>query len=242
MGLGGTSGGVTTLESAAAYAIFGNGGLYYEPTFYTKVTDQKGNIVLEKNPRPKTAIGDDTAMIMNKLLQTVIYGKNGTATSVASSVKKMKLFGKTGTSSSDNDKWFVGGSPYYVVSSWCGYATMQKMPSANLSIAKNQWSTVMSKIHKGLKEKDYPESKFVVDRYYCTSTGGLATTECEKTSIGWYNKGRLPEVCQKHSGELLGTPEEVEKQKEESKKEESSSSQDNDTTSSTKTESTTSKP
>jgi penicillin-binding protein 1A len=242
MGLGGTSGGVTTLESAAAYAIFGNGGLYYEPTFYTKVTDQKGNIVLEKNPRPKTAIGDDTAMIMNKLLQTVIYGKNGTATSVASSVKKMKLFGKTGTSSSDNDKWFVGGSPYYVVSSWCGYATMQKMPSANLSIAKNQWSTVMSKIHKGLKEKDYPESKFVVDRFYCTETGGLATEECEKTSIGWYNKGRLPEVCQKHSGELLGTPEEVEKQKEESKKEESSSSQDNDTTSSTKTESTTSKP
>jgi penicillin-binding protein 1A len=242
MGLGGTSGGVTTLESAAAYAIFGNGGLYYEPTFYTKVTDQKGNIVLEKNPRPKTAIGDDTAMIMNKLLQTVIYGKNGTATSVASSVKKMKLFGKTGTSSSDNDKWFVGGSPYYVVSSWCGYATMQKMPSANLSIAKNQWSTVMSKIHKGLKEKDYPESKFVVDRFYCTETGGLATEECEKTSIGWYNKGRLPEVCQKHSGELLGTPEEVEKQKEESKKEESSSSQQNDTTSSTKTESTTSKP
>ena len=240
LGLGGTSGGLTTLESAAAYAVFGNGGLYYEPTFYTKVTDQKGNIVLEKNPRPKTAIGDDTAMIMNKLLQTVIYGKNGTATSVASSVKKMKLFGKTGTSSSDNDKWFVGGSPYYVASSWCGYATMQKMPSANLSIAKNQWSTVMSKIHKGLKEKDYPESKFVVDRFYCTETGGLATEECKKTDIGWYNKGRLPEVCQKHSGELLPTPEEVEKQKEESEKE-NNSSQSSESTSSTQTSSTTSK-
>lgn len=235
LGLGGTNGGITTLESAAAYAVFGNGGLYYEPTFYTKVCDQKGSVVLEKNPMPKTAIGDDTAMIMNKLLQTVIYGDQGTGTSVASSVKKMKLFGKTGTSSSDNDKWFVGGSPYYVVSSWCGYETMQKMPSANLGIAKNQWSTVMSKIHKGLKAKDFPESKYVVDRFYCTKTGGLATVECEKTAIGWYKKGDLPEVCQKHSGELMPTPEEVEKAKEEAEKNEEN--KDTSSTSSTSSDS-----
>ncbi len=211
MGLGGTNGGVTTLESAAAYAVFGNGGLYYEPTFYTKVTDQKGNIVLEKNTKPTMAISQDSAMIMNKMLQNVIYGSQGTGTSVASSVSKMKLFGKTGTSSSDNDKWFVGGSPYYVVSSWCGYATMQKMPSANLSIAKNQWSTVMRKIHKGLKAKEFPESSYVVDRYYCTKTGGLATEECEKTAVGWYKKNNLPEVCPKHNGTLMKTPEEIEK-------------------------------
>lgn len=218
VGLGGTNGGVTTLESAAAYAIFGNGGLYYEPTFYTKVTDQKGNVVLEKESKPKLAISQDTAMIMNKMLQQVVYGSQGTGTSVASSVSKMKLFGKTGTSSSDNDKWFVGGSPYYVVSSWCGYETMQKMPGANLSIAKNQWSTVMKKIHKGLKEKEFPESSYVVDRYYCTKTGGLATEKCKNTAIGWYKKNHLPEVCSKHGGELMPTPEEVEKAKEEAEK------------------------
>ena len=221
LGLGGTSGGLTTLESAAAYAVFGNGGLYYEPTFYTKVTDQKGNIILEQNTQPIPAISDDTAMVMNKLLQTVIYGKNGTATSVASAVSKMKLYGKTGTSSSDNDKWFVGGSPYYVVSSWCGYETMQKMPSANLGIAKNQWATVMSKIHKGLKTKEFPKSSYAVDRYYCTETGGIATTECKKTAVGWYKRGYLPETCQKHSGELMPTPQEVakaEKEAEEEKK------------------------
>ena len=76
----------------------------------------------------------------------------------------------------------------------------------------------MSKIHKGLKAKDFPESKYVVDRFYCTKTGGLATVECEKTAIGWYKKGALPEVCQKHSGELMPTPEEVEKAKEEAEK------------------------
>lgn len=211
LGLGGTNGGVTTLQSAAAYAAFGNGGLYYTPTFYTKVTDQKGNIVLEQKSKPKMVIGEDTAFIMNKMLQNVIYGESGTGKSVASSVSKMKLFGKTGTSSSDNDKWFVGGSPYYVVSSWCGYETMQKMPSGNLNIAKNQWSTVMSKIHKGLKAKDYPESSYVTERYYCTKTGGLATDKCEKIAVGYYKTKGLPDVCQKHVGTVLLSPKEQEK-------------------------------
>lgn len=232
MGLGGTSGGVTTLQSAAAYAIFGNGGRYYEPTFYTKVTDQKGNIVLEKNTKPTMAISSDTATVMNKMLQNVIYGSQGTGTSVASSVPKMKLFGKTGTSSSNNDKWFVGGSPYYVVSSWCGYETMQKMPSGNLGIAKSQWATVMSKIHKGLKVKEFPESSYAVDRYYCTKTGGLATDNCKKTAIGWYKKGFLPETCHKHSGELMKTPKEVEKELEKQEKEDKETeSKENTTTS-----------
>ncbi len=226
MGLGGTNGGVTTLESAAAYAVFGNGGLYYEPTFYTKVTDQKDNVILEKKATPKMAISGDTATVINKMLQEVIYGANGTGKGVGSSVSKMRLFGKTGTSSENNDKWFVGGSPYYVVSSWCGYEDMEKIPSSNLGIAKNQWSTVMKKIHKGLKAKDYPVSDYAVERFYCKETGGLATEECEKTSIGWYKKNVLPSVCPKHSGQTLGTPEEVEKaQKEEDKKKEEDNKQ-----------------
>lgn len=235
LGLGGTNGGVTTLQSAAAYAVFGNGGLYYEPTFYTKVTDQKGNIVLEQKTKPQMVIGEDTAFIMNKMLQSVIYGSNGTGKSVASSVSKMKLFGKTGTSSSNNDKWFVGGSPYYVVSSWCGYETMQNMPSANLNIAKNQWSTVMSKIHKGLKEKDYPQSSYVTERYYCTETGGLATDKCEKTAVGYYKTKGLPDACQKHTGTLLLTPKEQEKLDKENGKDKNTSSNQSGTTSTPQT-------
>ena len=101
----------------------------------------------------------------------------------------------------------------------------------------------MSKIHKGLKTKEFPESKFVVDRYYCTKTGGLATVECKNVQVGWYKKGGLPEVCQKHSGELMPTPEEVkkaEKEKEEAQKENTSStSSTNNTTSTTSSTSST---
>lgn len=206
LGLGGTNGGLTTLESAAAYAIFGNGGLYYKPTFYTKVTDQKGNIILQQDSQPVMALSEDTATVMNKMLQSVIYGSNGTGKAVASSVSNMKLFGKTGTSSEDNDKWFVGGSPYYVASSWCGYETMQKMPSANLNIAKNLWSEVMSKIHNGLKPREFTVSSYALERYYCTETGLLATDTCPSKAVGWYKKAFLPKVCTTHQGTVLGKP------------------------------------
>ena len=96
------------------------------------------------------------------------------------------------------------------------------MPSANLGIAKSQWATVMSKIHKGLKVKEFPESQYAVERYYCTKTGGLATEECKKTAVGWYKKSNLPETCHKHSGTLMKTPEEVEKEKEKEDKEKES--------------------
>ena len=206
LGLGGTHNGITTIESAAAYAIFGNGGLYYEPTLYTKVTDKRGEIVLEQNTRPVVAISEDTAMIMNKMLQNVIYGANGTGKAQASTFSKFRAFGKTGTSNDSKDKWFVGGSPYYVASSWIGYQTQQKMPSSNTGLAAKLWRQVMGEIHRNLPAKDYPTSKYVVKRYYCAETGLLATDACEKVDIGWYKKSKLPSVCTTHEGGVLETP------------------------------------
>lgn len=206
LGLGGTHGGVTTLESAAAYAVFGNGGLYYEPTFYTKVTDKRGEIILEQNTQAVMAISEDTAMIMNKMLQNVIYGSVGTGTAQAGTFTKFRAFGKTGTSNDSKDKWFVGGTPYYVASSWIGYTTQQKMPASNTGLAAKLWRDVMGEIHKNLPAKDYPTTNYVVRRYYCLETGLLATDACKNINIGWYKKTGLPAKCTIHEGTLMETP------------------------------------
>ena len=152
------------------------------------------------------AISSDTATIVNKMLQNVVYGKKGTATDMAGTFSRIRIYGKTGTSNDSNDKWFVGGSPYYVASSWIGYETMQKMPAANLGLAKRLWRQVMSEVHKNLPDKNFEVSKYAVKRYYCTETGLLATDACEDIDIGWYKKGALPAKCDKHEGALLETP------------------------------------
>ena len=206
LGMGGTNGGLTTLESAAAFAVFGNGGLYYKPSFYTKVTDQDGRTVLERNTQPVSAISEDTATVMNHLLQGVVYGANGTGRAAASYVPKMKIYAKTGTSNDQNDLWFVGGTPYYVASCWCGYEVMQAIPSKHSGIALKMWGNVMSKIHSDLKEKEFKDSDYAVDKYYCTATGDLATQACPEKAVGWYRKSKIPSACTSHTGDLLGAP------------------------------------
>ena len=206
LGMGGTNGGLNTMESAAAFAIFGNGGHYYEPSLYTKVTDQKGNTVLERDSKPKMAISEDTATVMNHLLQTVVYGSKGTGAAAKSYINNMKIYAKTGTSNNQNDLWFVGGTPYYVASCWCGYEQTQSIPSSYSGIALKMWGNVMSKIHTGLEPKEFTDSSYATDKYYCTSTGMLATSSCPEKSVGWYRKSNIPATCTVHTGEALGEP------------------------------------
>lgn len=204
LGMGGTNGGITTLESAAAYSVFGNGGKYYKPSMYYYVTDQHDNVLLKVDSKPSVAIGADTATIMNQLLQNVVYGSEGTGKAAAGYVPNMKIYAKTGTSNDVNDLWFVGGSPYYMASCWCGYDKLQKI--GNSGIAKTMWGAVMSKIHTGLAPKDFPVSDYAVKRYFCTQSGGLATEGCESKAIGWYKKNNVPKVCKQHEGAVLDAP------------------------------------
>ena len=204
LGMGGTNGGLTTLESAAAYSVFGNGGKYYKPTLYYKVCDQHDNLVLNGEPKPSIAIGSDTATVMNQLLQNVVYGPEGTGKVAAGYIKNMKVYAKTGTTNELNDLWFVGGTPYYIASCWCGYDKMQNIK--NSSIAKTMWGEVMSKVHTGLAPKEFTVSDYAVKRYFCTDSGGLATEGCTSKAIGWYKKNYVPGVCKEHEGAVLDSP------------------------------------
>lgn len=202
LGMGGTNGGLTTLESAAAYAVFGNGGLYYKPTLYYKVCDQHDQVILEYDGQPQIAISEDTATVMNRLLQQVVYGSEGTGKGARSFIPNMKIYAKTGTSNDSNDLWFVGGSPYYVASCWCGYDTQKKI--SNSAIAQTMWGGVMSKVHSKLTPKEFVDSSYVKSYRYCRSTGLLATDACPNTAIGYYTKGNLPDTCKTHAGTALG--------------------------------------
>lgn len=208
LGMGGTNGGLNTLESAAAFATFGNGGLYYEPSLYTKITDHDDKVILERVSTPKSAMSEDTAAVMNHLLRGVVEGAQGTGAAAKSYIKGMPIYAKTGTSNEQNDLWFVGGTPYYVASVWCGYEELQSIPNKHRGIALKMWGNVMSKIHSGLEAKEFPTSDYAFEKYYCAETGLLATSECPSKRVGWYRKSNIPEGCTSHVGELLPTPSE----------------------------------
>jgi len=77
MALGGMTDGVYCSEVTAAYQIFGNGGLYNEPYTYYKVTvleKSEEKLLLETKRNSIRAIEEDTAYVMNRMMQRVVYG------------------------------------------------------------------------------------------------------------------------------------------------------------------------
>ncbi|MDE5995169.1 MAG: hypothetical protein K2G60_06620, partial [Oscillospiraceae bacterium] len=191
---GGTRGGATTLEMAAAFASFGNGGQYYKPYCYYEVTDSTGeNIVLKTNAEPEQIISPETSYVMNQMLRTVFTGSVGTARGYG--VKGFTTFGKTGTTTDNFDRWCVGGTPYYIAAVWFGY-DYNKQIMASGSPAGRIFKTVMDRVHEGLAAKSFDQfSDKVVQRTYCTRTGLLASNSCPSTASGWYKMSNLPATC-----------------------------------------------
>lgn len=191
---GGTNGGCTTLEMAAAFAAFGNGGKYYEPYCYTKVTDSTGeNILLQKSPKGEQIISPETAYIMNQMLRTVMQGPVGTGR--AYNVKGFTSYAKSGTTTNNYDRWMVAGTPYYISAVWFGY-DQNKQVSTSSNPAGMIYKTVMDRVHKNLASKDFEKyTDKVVQRSYCTISGLLAGDGCTSTASGWYKTSNLPAQC-----------------------------------------------
>ncbi len=182
LALGGCVYGLTTTESAAAYAIFGNNGLYFKPTTYYSVSNYKGEVILSSDTKGTQVISPATASIMNHLLQEVVYKSEGTGSGIASYNYSMKAYAKTGTSSESNDLWMVAGTPYYVGSVWYGFDKPQQINST--SAAAKVWRDVMYEVHKNLPKREFVDSK---DIY--------------KKGSGYYKNGTKPD----YSYELTGS-------------------------------------
>ena len=177
LALGGCAYGMTTTESAAAYAIFGNRGVFHEPTTYHKIERLDGEVVIEYDTTGEQVIAPSSATIMNHLLQGVVYGSEGTGSGIRGFNYSLKAFAKTGTSSESNDLWMVAGSPYYVGSVWYGFDMPQEIKST--SAAATIWRDVMKTVHKGLAKKTFEDSEDVYKKgsgYYKKGTSPDSTT------------------------------------------------------------------
>ena len=198
MALGSLTDGLTPLEMVGAYQIFVNGGNYTKPYAYTKVVDANGKVVLQPNTTPVRVISEDTAVVMNRLLQRVTGGPDGTGGTAK--INGMPTGGKTGTSSDDVDQWFIGFTPYYICQVWLGYD--EKTEENGYGRIRYRYyppphifKAIMQPLHEGLEYKEFIDSPDVISATYCTFTGDLAGPTCDSVGTGWYKKSRLPHTC-----------------------------------------------
>lgn len=191
--LGSMSKGIYLEEITAAYAPFGNGGLYYKPTTYSRIEDTNGNVVYDNTSTKNRALSEDTASIMNRLLRQVVVGESGTGR--RANMGDMDVVGKTGTSQDYYDRAFVGMTPYYIGGFWTGYDTPAELPESQLYSPDTVWKTIMTEVHEGLEPKQFELSDDVVSMEFCVESGLAVTSRCTKTETGYYKKNALPGPC-----------------------------------------------
>jgi len=206
MALGQLGRGVSLTELTEAYGVFTSGGVRREMRSYLYVEDYKGRRILENTQEKKTVIKDSTAKIMNQLLSLVV--RDGTAKSLTLD-NLVDTAGKTGTSGGSRDKMFVGYTPYYTASIWCGYDSGERAVSGLSKSHLEIWDSVMNEIHRErLENEETPESFSTAGLLYlpyCKDSGALYTDVCvydprgNRREYGYFTVDNQPRgECERH--------------------------------------------
>ncbi|MDO8964491.1 MAG: PBP1A family penicillin-binding protein [Coriobacteriia bacterium] len=118
--LGGLSRGVSPLEMASAYGTLAAGGMRVQPLAVVLVTDDKGARLYEPKVTPKRVLQQTIAAQASGMLHDVV--ERGTGVNARFGAWAA---GKTGTTQSYRDAWFVGYTGDVVTSVWVGYPQAQ---------------------------------------------------------------------------------------------------------------------
>ncbi len=199
MVLGGLTYGISPLEMAGAYAAIANGGVYITPTFYTRMEDASGNIVLEPVQEKTRVMSEANAYIEQTILRGPV-GAGGTAP--YAKVSGQDTGGKTGTTTDNKDRWFCGFTPYYTAATWYGYDIPEDLSTSSANVSNKAariWVRIMDNIHKGLESAEFEKPSNVVSATICLDSGKVATEACSRTYTEYFVKGTVPGDCEGHT-------------------------------------------
>jgi len=196
------AGSVTPMQMATGYSVFANGGMRVQPHVITRVTDQKGKVLVDSPAQPvdeaDRAISPRNAFVMTSLLQEVT--RSGTAAKARVALKRDDIYGKTGTTNDSMDAWFAGYHRNLAAVVWIGYDTPRKLGDRETGggLSLPVWISFMETALKNMPVMDaiapegvvYVNGEWYFDEY--ARGGGV-------TSLGLGNEkgGSLPEPDEK---------------------------------------------
>lgn len=204
LALGGMTDGVSPLEMAAAYGVLANGGSRIEPFPVTLVKDSKGDIIWEHQVVPERVLSPQVSFIITDMLRGVITRGTGSSAGVVG----RPAAGKTGTTTGNNDVWFVGYTPELATAVWIGSDAKEEGSRTFLSrhnigsgFPARIWGQFMR-----LALANYPTQNFtppggLVKVAVCNKSGLLPSNICPTESIvtDYFVQGTQPTAtCDVH--------------------------------------------
>lgn len=177
LAMGAQTKGVTVRDMASAFGVFANNGVYREGRTFTKVYDREGNLVLDNTQDTHEVLTEKAVNYMNYCLEAAVYSGTGGSAQIYGQL----VYGKTGTTSSNRDRWFCGFTKYYTAAVWVGYdqpEVIQLYNSANPAAVLFQ--KVLSQVHTGLPKASMYSTDGMVYTTVCLDSGARATEACKQ--------------------------------------------------------------
>lgn len=201
--IGGLSIGVSVEEMTNAYGSIANKGVFNDAYMISRITDANGKIVYEHKLEPKRVFSEQSAFLMTDMLSTVISSRNGSANKLKSQFKKygeIPIAGKTGSTQSYGDVWFMGFSPDITLGVWAGYEEqVNSLSEKGKARARSIWALIMNELAE-TKPEIFVTDKFerpsgIVKATVSSASGLLPsqlTREAGMLVTDWFNKKDIP--------------------------------------------------
>ncbi len=111
---------VSVKEMVGAYSAYANKGMRAEPVFVTGIADSNGNMISEFSTRHTEVISEKAYYKILSLLRNVVDAGTGNRVRRPPFNLTAQMGGKTGTTNSNSDGWFMGFTPELVSGVWVG--------------------------------------------------------------------------------------------------------------------------
>lgn len=150
--------GMTPLEMASAYATFANYGWQSPATVIVRITDSSGNVLLDNTPKPQRVLDPWASAATIDIMQSVVSSGTGKGADIG-----RPSAGKTGTTSSEKDIWYVGTVPQLTTAVWVGRDDNLQLSSGATGggMVAPIWRDFMEQALKGVPSENFkPPSQF----------------------------------------------------------------------------------
>jgi penicillin-binding protein 1A len=153
---------VSLLKLTQAYATFATLGERPSAMFIRRISDDRGNVIEEAEPRFERVLSPATAYIVTSMMQTVVERGTGRRAQALG----RPCAGKTGTTNESRDAWFLGFTPDLVVGVWVGFDSERSLGKGATGgrVALPIWISFMERALEGRPITDFripPDVVFV---------------------------------------------------------------------------------
>ncbi len=179
-------------EHLAALTTFANGGIHTDNYFIERVEDANGRILEQHIPIEQAAFSPQDSYLLVNIMKGVVQRGSGTAAARLG----RSIAGKTGTTQSHRDMWFVGMTPRTSAAAWMGYdddTSHEQGARFTGSTTAKWWTEIMEEILKDEPNEDFAVPEGISFAYVNPNTGKLATPSEKNKFLEAFISGTEPQ-------------------------------------------------